>query len=78
MSKVIFKQFVELKKLNNYHHIYFKLKPTSKDIYFIDHYCRSEKKYCCCKFDNGIKFFKLLFICFFPFELLDVLNVQLV
>tara|TARA_E500000331_G_scaffold332531_1_gene355802 strand:+ start:304 stop:519 length:216 start_codon:yes stop_codon:yes gene_type:complete len=59
MNKIIFKQFVELKKLNNYNHIYFKLKPTSKDVYFIDHYCRSEKKYCCCKFDN-VNIFRFL------------------
>jgi hypothetical protein len=51
---------LELRNLKNNNQEYFKLKETSKDIYFIDHYCRSQKKYCCCKFEdvNFSRYFK--------------------
>jgi len=51
---------LELRNLKNNNQEYFKLKETSKDIYFIDHYCRSQKKYCCCKFEdvNYSRYFK--------------------
>jgi|TARA_R100000084_G_C4601430_1_gene123428 hypothetical protein len=64
MAKIIFNQFVDLKHCWNYpnkkNSMLFKLKETSKDVYFIDHYCRSQKKYCCCKFEdvNFSRYFK--------------------
>ena len=53
-------KMLELRNLKNNNQEYFKLKETSKDIYFIDHYCRSQKKYCCCKFEdvNFSRYFK--------------------
>ena len=53
-------KMLELRNLKNNNQEYFKLKETSKDIYFIDHYCRSQKKYCCCKFEdvNYSRYFK--------------------
>ena len=64
MSDIIFNQFIDLKYCWNYptkkNSMLFKLKETSKDVYYIDHYCRSQKKYCCCKFEdvNFSRYFK--------------------